>query len=138
MFCNTVIVPKIKCYFSISREIQCLRNKIHANLFITYVLTQSCWIVLTLIKVCMFQALSNLISSSSFWAYVNGKCLHISKFYFCSFLQNYAVDSGIMATCIVFLLLKYFHLSTFFWMFIEGKNRKEKLGCCCWVFYTLQ
>ena len=53
------------------------------------------------------------------------------------FLQNHAVENGIMATCIVFLLLKYFHLSTFFWMFIEGKNRKEKL-CCCWVFYTLQ
>ena len=31
-----------------------------------------------------------------------------------------------MASCVSFVLVRYFHLSTFFWMFIEGKLQKEQ------------
>ena len=30
-----------------------------------------------------------------------------------------------MASCVSFVLVRYFHLSTFFWMFIEGKQKNE-------------
>ena len=31
-----------------------------------------------------------------------------------------------MASCVSFVLVRYFHLSTFFWMFIEGKLQKKR------------
>ncbi len=36
---------------SIDREMRCLRNKIHTNLFITFVLSNSCWIGTAVIQV---------------------------------------------------------------------------------------
>merc|ERR550532_2924849 len=68
------------------REVRCLRNKIHANLFFSYILSISCWIV---------TALNH---------------------------KNYASENGLTRWSCVILphLVRYFHLSTFFWMFIEG------------------
>lgn len=67
------------------REMQCLRNKIHANLFITYVLYISTWISTGLIQHAKGDAPSLLKMS-----------------------------------CVTFVLVRYFYLTTFFWMFVEG------------------
>jgi hypothetical protein len=34
----------------LSREMRCLRNKIHTNLFLTYILANTCWILTALMQ----------------------------------------------------------------------------------------
>ena len=41
--------------FHFNREMRCLRNKIHANLFLTYILANSCWILTAVMQDAHFQ-----------------------------------------------------------------------------------
>jgi len=68
------------------KEMRCLRNKIHANLFLTYILANSCWILTAAMQDAHFQ---NTNVEFYYW-------------------------------CISLVFLRYFHLATFFWMFVEG------------------
>ncbi|XP_037090345.1 diuretic hormone receptor-like [Pollicipes pollicipes] len=68
--------------FSYCKDLRCLRNTIHANLFITYILTDSLWIISLSLEL---------------------------------FLTQYAFVS-----CVIVVLLHYCHVTTFFWMFVEG------------------
>ena len=67
------------------REMRCLRNKIHSNLFLTFILTNTCWIITA-----VMQSLHTSSSSLGF------------------------------SWCVSLIFSRYFHLATFFWMFVEG------------------
>ena len=67
------------------REMRCLRNKIHSNLFLTFILTNTCWIITA-----VMQSLHTSSSSLEF------------------------------SWCVSLIFSRYFHLATFFWMFVEG------------------
>ncbi|XP_040578062.1 diuretic hormone receptor isoform X3 [Lepeophtheirus salmonis] len=67
------------------KEMRCLRNKIHINLFFTYIMSNFFWI--------LTSAFQTVMTSNNGSAYI---------------------------WCISIVFLRYFHLSTFFWMFVEG------------------
>ncbi|XP_044015344.1 diuretic hormone receptor-like isoform X2 [Aphidius gifuensis] len=74
-----VVAVSIFLYF---KELRCLRNNIHTNLMLTYILADLMWILTTVMQVSM---------------------------------------QSDTPTCIIFYsLLHYFHLTNFFWMFVEG------------------
>ena len=81
--------PKLQLNLTsnIFREMRCLRNKIHANLFLTFILTNTCWIITA-----VMQSIHNSSSSLEF------------------------------SWCVSLIFSRYFHLATFFWMFVEGKE----------------
>ena len=45
------------CYL---REMRCLRNKIHSNLFLTFILTNSCWIITSVMQNSVHNSNSSL------------------------------------------------------------------------------
>lgn len=67
------------------KEMRCLRNKIHSNLFLTFILANTCWILTAIMQGIHFSSKSVEFS----W-------------------------------CVSLIFLRYFHLATFFWMFVEG------------------
>jgi len=67
------------------KEIRCLRNKIHSNLFLTFILANTCWILTAIMQ-----------------------SIHFSS------------SSVEFSWCVSLIFLRYFHLATFFWMFVEG------------------
>ncbi|XP_023322237.1 diuretic hormone receptor [Eurytemora carolleeae] len=75
-----LIAFSICIYF---KEMRCLRNKIHANLFLTYILANSCWILTAVMQDAHFHDVE-------------------------------------LSWCVSLVFLRYFHLATFFWMFVEG------------------
>ncbi|XP_059084966.1 diuretic hormone receptor-like [Tigriopus californicus] len=66
------------------KEIHCLRNKIHTNLFVTYILSNMFWILSATIHSTKQDGETNMI-----W-------------------------------CTSLVFVRFFHLCTFFWMFVEG------------------
>jgi len=78
-----VVATTIFIYF---KEMRCLRNKIHSNLFLTFILTNSCWIITSVMQNSVHNSNSSLEVS---W-------------------------------CVSLIFSRYFHLATFFWMFVEG------------------
>jgi len=71
--------------FAYFKEMRCLRNKIHANLFLTFVLDCTFWMATDILQ---------------------GRELP---------------TTGLKVSwCVSLVLLRYFHLATFFWMFVEG------------------
>ncbi|CAL8135016.1 unnamed protein product [Orchesella dallaii] len=72
------------------KELRCLRNTIHSHLMVTYVLADALWVL-------------GVVSAGSSDQGSKDKERHTTH-----------------ATCITFVLLHYFHLTNFFWMFVEG------------------
>ena len=64
---------------------RCLRNKIHSNLFLAFVLSNTFWIIIAIMQSIHFT--SRTVEFS--W-------------------------------CVFIIFNRYFHLATFFWMFVEG------------------
>ena len=104
-------------------------------------MSQKCYkirILLASVKLKMISSLSCIYKSSQAkfdFPLINGKCVHnrkvatllvIVKFRKISTInsffpfQHYFLDASVMM-CITHVLLRYFHLTTFFWMFVEGK-----------------
>ena len=73
----------------LTREMRCLRNKIHSNLFLTFILADTCWITTAVMQT--IQAVQTLSDSSLEFSW-----------------------------CVSLIFSRYFHLATFFWMFVEG------------------
>ncbi|KAH0561888.1 diuretic hormone receptor-like isoform X1 [Cotesia glomerata] len=74
-----VVAVAIFLYY---KELRCLRNNIHTNLMLTYILADLTWILTTVMQVSM---------------------------------------QSDIPSCIIFIsMLNYFHLTNFFWMFVEG------------------
>ncbi|XP_067213523.1 diuretic hormone receptor-like isoform X2 [Linepithema humile] len=70
------------CIFIYYKELRCLRNNIHTNLMVSYILTDLTWILTTVMQVSMQPNIPTCVT--------------------------------------LFSLVHYFHLTNFFWMFVEG------------------
>ena len=65
-----------------------LRKKIHSNLFVTFILADTCWITTAVMQTIQ-----------------TGENSH---------------DGLEFSWCVSLIFSRYFHLATFFWMFVEG------------------
>lgn len=97
------------------RELRCLRNTIHANLFFTYIMSALFWILLLSVQVSPVppQSLGSahcplLISHFPFTFCLYLFCLQIS------------VRSGLSSCIALVTLFHFFTLTNFFWMLVEG------------------
>ena len=120
---------------------RCLRNKIHANLFLTFILTNSCWITTSVMTSLQHSSSSlevhttdqqTLLLQVFFWhletptfswiikhdrvchKLMDALTISTSKYFTMLFLQ--------VSWCVSLVFSRYFHLATFFWMFVEGEG----------------
>ncbi|XP_021958199.2 diuretic hormone receptor isoform X2 [Folsomia candida] len=77
------------------KELRCLRNTIHTNLIVTYILADTLWIITSSTTFTSTSALPDATQGQT-----GGGHTHVS--------------------CVTYILLHYFHLTNFFWMFVEG------------------
>ncbi|ODM95737.1 Diuretic hormone receptor [Orchesella cincta] len=93
------------------KELRCLRNTIHSHLMVTYVLADALWVL-------------GVVSSGSSDQRAREKVKKLkANFGGLFFVQGGKEKHTTHATCITFVLLHYFHLTNFFWMFVEGKSK---------------
>ena len=95
------------------REMRCLRHKIHIGLFVALIFTDLAWILAAFIQV-VIAGILNLFTNplSRIQTFIGGATEH----------PDY--ETIISVWCNINVVLRYFHLTTFFWMFLEG-NKKE-------------
>lgn len=94
---------------------RCLRHKIHIGLFVALIFTDLAWIFAAFIQVdkkFLYRSLPISIPSiSHFQTFIGSATEH----------PDY--ETIISIWCNINVVLRYFHLTTFFWMFLEGKKK---------------
>lgn len=92
------------------RDLRCLRNTIHVNLFVTYILSASVWFVLLAYQVRMHQGHSPapppVVCQGS-------KGLSLSR-------PQETGNSGHVGCAVFVTFYNYFTVTNFFWMLVEG------------------
>ncbi|CAL8135002.1 unnamed protein product [Orchesella dallaii] len=92
--------------FLVFKELRCLRNTIHTHLMITYILADTLWII---------TSSTTITSTGNVGMGSTGSA------------DNQTIGSSMSGAgqnnqvpCVTFILLHYFHMTNFFWMFVEG------------------
>lgn len=115
------------------RDLRCLRNTIHANLFVTYIMSSFLWILALSLHVrCIFitEETKNNLFSSSFLSF-----LSIKKNKNKIKLQM-VTHVGPVVCIFIAILLQYFTLTNFCWMLVEGKFLERipsSILCLCFL-----
>lgn len=89
--------------FHSCRELRCLRNTIHCNLFFTYIFSALLWLMTLSFQVSVIRPVHrwNSIFSSS---------------------PQMSSSAGLIECMALLVLLHFFNLTNFFWMMIEGNQ----------------
>lgn len=117
-----------------SRDLRCLRNTIHTNLFITYIFSALLWILTFFLQVVsthlyIHLTISNPIPQIAVNHHQQGK--KMTNLEFMVYLQMTDHPSPANCICLV-ILLQYFNLTNFFWMLVEGRLDWFMV----WLLYT--
>ena len=95
------------------RDLRCLRNTIHTHLLITYIMADLLWIVTATLQVRKLSDSLEIARSS-----INNNERRLLPLLL-SYKQLYRGETN-KGSCIIVIFLHYFHLTNFFWMFVEG------------------